>query len=254
MLRSSFGLCALALSFGGLLAGSVSADTVSLDASNDTWIRDGFSHASNGTDGVLDMRFSFTPYIQFDLSGLNIDQISSATLTVHKVASARNDTIVNGRFAVHGLPSQAGNTLQNWDELADFDPTDATNGLDFRNVGADHTLNTGNGVNLANVINLDAEDGANVTEVTNNTTGVATLTGQDLVNFLNSRVDDNGLVTFIFGIEGVNTGQGWGYASKENADANLHPQLDLEFTQVPEPGSLALIGLGSLLALRRRRF
>ncbi len=32
-------------------------------------------------------------YLRFDLSKLNIDAISSAELTLHKVPSSRNDTI-----------------------------------------------------------------------------------------------------------------------------------------------------------------
>lgn len=252
--HSSFSAWALAVSMGSLVAGVAGADTVSLDASNDTWIRDGVSHIANGDDAVLDVRFSFVPYVQFDMSGLDIDTISSATLRLWKVASARNDSLTTGRFSAYGLDSSiAGTTLQNWDELDDFSPTDATNGLDFRNVGVDWA-NSGNGTVEANLFNLNPETGASVTESLNNTTGEIVLTGADLIAFLNTRADDNGLVTFILPIQGEETsGRGWGIASKEHATEALRPQLDLEFTAVPEPGSLALVGLGSLLVLRRRR-
>lgn len=242
------------------------ADTASLGASNDTWIRDGFSHASNGTDGVLDARLTFVPYIQFDMSTLNISSISDATLTLWKVASARNDTIVNGRFATYGLTDTPTNALQYWDELADFDPGDATNGLDFRNTGIEWSAtysgpiagNEGNpniqsgGVDRSVLTSLDLDDGANVTESVNNTTGEIVLSGPDLVSFLNSRASDDGLVTFLLPVE-ADGGRGWGIASKENANSSLHPQLDLVFTSVPEPSSIAMLALASLALIGSRQ-
>ena len=230
-------------------AGTASADFANLTSSNDTYIRDGRSHAVNGTTDNMDFRFDFTSYFQFDMSALNIDTVSSATLTLHKIANVRNDTMVTGRASTFGLPNLPGNTLQFWDELADFDPGDATNGLDFRNVGNDWLVGTG--AVAANLVNLDGDLGANVTETADNGTGVYTITGPDLVSFLNDRADDGGLVTFTVEATPTN-GQGWGWATKENADSSLHPQLSLEFT-VPEPGSLALLGLGGLAMLRRRR-
>lgn len=230
------------------------AATIVLPASNDTWIRDGRSHTTNGIDPVLDERLSFVPYIQFDMSGLNVDTISSATLRLWKVGSARNDTITNSRFGTYGLPNLPGNTAQNWHETLDFDPNDATNGLDFRNVGLEHTLNVGNGLDLARAVSLDPEDGGvNVTETVNNTTGAIVVTGDDLVAFLNTRADDNGLVTFMFPIE--DPARGFGLASKENADPLLHPSLELEFSvAVPEPTALGLgLVAAATLASRRRK-
>lgn len=240
-------------------ASPAAAESMSLGASNDTWIRDGFSHAANGVDPVLDWRLSFVPYIQFDLSGLPIETVSDATLTITKVPGNRNDTIVNTRFATYGVPNLPGNTAQGWHEVLDFDPLDATNGLDFRNVGAEHTLNTGDGVDRGLVVSLDPEDGvADVTETFTPVAGATsgettiTLTGAALVSFLNDRVSDGGLVTFVFPFEQANRGAG--IASKENANPDFHPRLDLVYTVVPEPATLVLGSLAGLaLAGFRRR-
>ncbi|QDU55505.1 PEP-CTERM sorting domain-containing protein [Aeoliella mucimassa] len=243
------------------LAGPATAATISLDSSSDTWIRDGRSYSANGIDGVLDARTEFVPYVQFDMSGLDIDSITDAALRLWKVPSARNDTIVTGRYATYGLSDLPGNTLQNWHETDDFDPGDATNGLDFRNTGAEwspnYTATTGtqaNGIDRDLLTSLDMEDGANVVESVNNSTGEIVLTGADLIAFLNSRADDNGLVTFLLPVE-ADGGRGWGIASKENVDSALHPQLDLTYSaNVPEPTSLVLCGLaGAMLLVARRR-
>lgn len=253
------------LLLAGLLAVSVGtsvhAATMSLPANNDTWIRNDRSHAANGVDAVLDWRLSFVPYIQFDMSGLMVDTISNATLTVTKVPSARNDGVNGARFATYGLLDMVDNTLQYWDELADFDPNDATNGLDFRNVGLEHTLDTGDGVDRSRVLSLDPEDGtADVVETFAAAPGAASgettiaLTGQALVDFLNDRADANGMVTFVFPFE--QSDRGAGLASKEHSTSDWHPRLDIEYTaQVPEPTSIALCSLAGLglLATRRRK-
>ena len=208
-------------------------ESESLSVSNDTYIRDGLTHLVTGVSEFLDTRdgAKFVPYIQFDLSGLKIDTVLSATLTLHKVAGSRNDAINNVRFATYGLPDLPGNTLQFWQELEDFDPTDETNGLDFRNVGLDFNLDADSGVDRKLLTSLDPEDGTiGLVETVDNETGIIALTGETLVGFLNDRVDQDGLVTLIFPLENGGADRGYGIASKENPDSSLHPVLDLEFT------------------------
>ncbi|MBX3435397.1 MAG: rhamnogalacturonan lyase [Pirellulales bacterium] len=59
------------------------------------------------------------------------------------------------------------------------------------------------------------------------------LTGPDLIAFLNSRVDDNGLATFVIPVEATG-GLGYGLASKEHANEILRPKLELTFTEKAE--------------------
>ena len=127
-------------------------------------------------------------YLRFDLSGLTIEDLTDATLTLYKQPGSRNDTIVTPRFKNYGLTNAAGNTSQTWDEST----------LSTANVGVEYTNVGGDGVDVSQLFNLDADNGANITESINNTTGAPqTLTGPDLVAFLESRVADEGLVTFI---------------------------------------------------------
>lgn len=242
------------------VAGTSSAQTATVTPSNDTWIRDGFSHTVTGPDGALNAFATFVPYIQFDLSGLNIDDITNATLSLNLPGGgSRNDTLNAARFGVQGLPAIDGNTNQLWDELSDFDPTDATNGLDFRNVGLEWGVGFEDGVDYTRLVNLDPERGASTTEVLNDVAKTAVLTGSDLVSFLNTRVDDNGYVTFLLPFsDGTANNRGFGYASKDNANPALAPALTLTYTAletpVPEPttATVALMAGGLLLGRRRR--
>lgn len=237
---------ALLLALAGTLlaAGSALAVPIQLIPVADTYTRDG---VGAGSAENLDVRGfgggDFVAYIRFDLSGLGIDTIISSTLTLHETAGSRNDGITNGRHQLYGLTNASGNTPQNWLEATDIDP-----GAEYDNTG-------GNGIDLAQVFNLDADAGANVTESVPGTDGVAvTTSGLDLVTFLNSRVDDNGLVTFIVAIDADN--RGYGFASRENSNSDLRPTLLLDYTaipQVPEPGSVALLSLGLVALLGRRR-
>ena len=209
-----------------LIANSAQADIIT--ASADTYTRTGVN-AGTATD--LDVRGfgsgDFEAYIRFDLSGLTAP-IQSATLKLRETAGSRNDGITLDRHELHGLLNLPGNTPQDWDESIDLDP-----GAEYDNVG-------GNRLDLNQVVNLDAEDGADVVETVPGTDNVdVTTSGPDLVSFLNGRLGDGGLATFIVTINA--SGRGYGFASRENADPNFVPMLDV--TLVPEPASLALLSL-----------
>lgn len=235
------------------LAVSSHAATISLTSSNDTYLRNNFSHAANGVTDNMDFRYDFTSYFQFDMSGLGGSvNITGATLTLHKIANVRNDSLTTGRAATYGLNNIAGNTEQNWDETAAgwSGVTGEDHGLDYRNVGNEWL--SGTGAIAENLTVLDQDNGANVTETANNTTGLYTISGPDLVTFLNNRIADNGFVTFV--VEATDTGgRGWGWATKEHADSALHPTLSITYSVVPEPSAALLGGLGLVGLLRRRR-
>jgi hypothetical protein len=188
----------------------------------------------------------FVSYIRFDMSTLNIGEISSATLSLYRIQGSRNDGITNDRHEVQGLLSLPGNTPQNWDELGATGLSTATAGLEYSPAAA-------NSVDLTRVVNLDPADGANITETVGAAPIATTITGPDLVSFLNSRADDGGLVTFVVSIN-ANNDRGYGFASKENGDAALHPSLTLEYTEVPEPAGAALLAVALVVtaAVRRR--
>jgi hypothetical protein len=257
--HSSHHPVAALLGLAGLLAAApVSAQIVtSLVSSNDTFLRNDRSYTVNGVTDNMDFRLDFTSYFQFDMSSLAIDEILGATLTLHKLAKERNDTMVADRVEVYGLPTLAGNTEQNWHETAGGWQTrvpERNHGLDFRNVGNDWL--SGTGAVAAQLVNLDARTGANVTESVSGGT-VYTLTGPDLISFLSTRASDGGLVTFV--VENPVSPQGWGWATKDHADSALHPTLTLTFTEgltlIPEPSVLTLLlgSLGLLAIVGRRR-
>lgn len=189
-----------------------------------TSVADTFTAAgiNAGTAQVLDALDANGPgdravYLRFDLSGIDLANIVSATLTLQKTAGSRNDTIVADRFDVYGLVNAPGLTPQNWNEAT----------LAEGNVGTEYTNTSGNGLDTSQLFNLNQESGANVTEVVNNSISPQQLTGPDLLAFLNARKSDGGLATFITYVD-AGANRGWGYGSKENTNPNMRPTLALD--------------------------
>jgi hypothetical protein len=182
-------------------------------------------------------------YVRFDLSALGAVTIESATLTFTKAQATRNDTLVAGRFALVGLNNIAGNTPQDWVETS----------LTGANAGDEYLGGGLEPIDLTKVTNLDMDDGIAVTETIVNggaVGGTVTLTGQALIDFLQSRVNDGGLVTFITTFPGTDS-KGYGLATQEHATEAYRPILQL--TYIPEPATLVLMGLGGLLSAVRKR-
>ncbi len=198
-----------------------------LVAEADTYTRAG---VDAGSAPVLDALDANGPgdravYVRFDLSAVDLSQVTVATLKLYKTGGTRSDTIIADRFDVYGLLPLAGNTPQNWNEA-----TLADTGL-----GAEYTSTGGDGPDTSRLFNLDAESGANVTEAVNNADGAArSLSGPDLLAFLTARKADGGLATFVTYVD-AGAVRGWGYSSREAADSALRPVLELDGAVVVDP-------------------
>ena len=242
-----------AILFLSATSGVVFADTLTLNPDADTYTRPGYDH--NGivpsTDPTLNIYGQngndFMAYLRFDLSALPVGAtIDSATFTVYYEAGTRSYSIVTGRFANFGLLDVSGNTPQNW-------PTD------FDGTGIGQEYGTGTFADLTTAVsngwlfNLDADNGADVTETIGGSAAgdPESLSGPDLVSFLNGQIADGGSATIISAIDAEN--RGYGYASVDNSDSSLWPALTLTYTVVPEPSTLALVGLGLFGCVVRRR-
>ncbi|TWT37626.1 Rhamnogalacturonan endolyase YesW precursor [Posidoniimonas corsicana] len=196
-----------------------------LVAEADTYTQSG---VGAGDAAVLDTLDANGPgdrvtYVRFDVSGIDFDAYESVSLNLFKTAGARNDTIITGRFDVYGLLDMAGNTPQDWDEAT----------LAEGGVGLEYTAVGGDGLDVSRLFNLDEESGADVTEVVENVDGAAqSISGPDLIAFLESRQADDGLATFVTYVDAGNY-RGWGYGSRENADPAMRPVLTLDDGQPP---------------------
>jgi hypothetical protein len=189
----------------------------------DTSLRDANPDGANTYMDVRGGSVDRAGYLRFDLSELSSlgpGTLQNVSLTLSKVAGSRNDTINNGRFSLHGLNNVAGNTPQNWSEAT------------LTRTGAVIPGQEWNGsVPLTNAITngwiTDLDDGvAGISEVI--ASDVVTITGSALEAFLQSRINDGGLVTFIIACEDSND-RGYGIASKENATPSLRPRLQLTY-------------------------
>lgn len=221
------------LVMGSLLSALCSAEqTATLTSIADTGIRD----TSNpfGSDPYMYIYGASNTYhmgyVRFDLRPLDIHTVVNAQLVMTVSGGApRNDNLTTGRFAAYGLNHVPGNTPQDWNEAA----------LNKSNTGLEvNWANGGGTMDFSRVTNLDANDGAGTTESiaggTYHTGTTMTLTGQPLVNFLQSRVDDNGLATFIIR-QRDGGGRGYGLATKENPEQSYRPALQITYVPADSP-------------------
>ena len=207
------------------VAGSVQAEVITLESAADTWIQNAdVTHGSDPNMVLMGANTDYSGYVRFDLAAHNVISVEDATLTftVFNIPKPpyRNDTVVGGRFSLYGLDNVAGNTPQNWDE----------NALDESNIGIEWSTNGGDP--LINVTDLD-DDVEGITETVTNGPGggwdmgtTITITGGPLVNFIQSRIDDDGLATFIL-CNNDTADRGYGLGTRENDNEDVRPRLEL---------------------------
>ncbi|UCC97593.1 MAG: hypothetical protein JSW66_17335, partial [Phycisphaerales bacterium] len=203
------------------IVGGVQADTIAVGSDADTYVQNDTVY---GNEVYMYLHnANYVGYLRFDLAAHNVLSVESATLILTYSGNApRNDTLNNGRFALSGLDNVAGNTPQDWDEAV----------LSVSNVGAEYGTNGGDP--LVNVTSLNddipgitedvAATGANYWDPGGTT---VTISGDPLVSFIQNRIDDNGLVTFLLEFPGGGSGRGYGLASKENDTEQWRPRLEL---------------------------
>lgn len=211
-----------------LLVIQCSADvTNTFVSSADTGIRDATNVYGSDTYMYIYGGSSYNMgYVRFDLSGLGIYQVVSASLKFTiETGAPRADVMNTGRFSLHGLQDVQGNTPQDWDETT----------LNRSQTGAEVDWNTGGGtLDMSRLVNLDGADVPEITETTVPSAGsweagtTVTVTGNPLNSFLQSRLDDDGRVTFIIRCEATN-GRGYGLAARENANELYRPVLELTY-------------------------
>ncbi len=234
----------LALILLMMVMGSTHAETVTMTSDADTWLRGGQS--PKGSDGYLDIMgyYDFSGIYRFDLSSLGVISISDASLTLTVTGDCwrRNDTFTTGRLALFGMNNVEGNTPQDWDE--------ATFTADMSGAEWTGVMPMDDSVANGRVVNLDADNGANTVETGGGSAAAGTsitLSGDDLVTFLQSRVFDGGLASFFAG-NPLNEQRGYGLATKEYAVAEYHPVLEITYEPIayaylPQPEDEASVSL-----------
>lgn len=175
-------------------------------------------------------------YVRFDLGAINVKTVLDAQLVLRNsptVDSAghdeRNDGINAGRFALYGLNNVAGNTPQDWDESTLTETTagtELTGGFPKTDFTDGRLANLDGGVEGVAITESIVDDPALDYWIAGNYT--ITISGQALIDFLQARVDDDGLVTFIIACPDSNS-RGYGIGTRENTNEAYRPVLSLTY-------------------------
>lgn len=233
--------------------------TTNLVSSNDAavWYRTddpAYGSAVTGADVDMDV-YNHVPlaafaYMQFDLSelGSNIVVIS-ASLEVTKVstnpvqafAGVHSDSdavIVDSRTAFYGLNNVVGNTAQHWSEAS----------LSFNTAGDEITTGSALGSDPFNTASGRTTDLNGLESISGGT--VVTVAGSELDAFVQSRITDGGLATFMLDFESAETGKGFAFNTRNSGLSNAMPTLTLNYTiGEPPPQSVLLVDNGGTAAL-----
>ncbi len=229
-----------------LLGVTAQAETIALGSDADTYIRGGNGpYGSDVLMGIYGGSYDFSGYLRFDLSSLGGIEITDASLTLTVTGGyLRNDTLVTGRFGLYALNNVAGNTPQGWDEST----------LVWETAGAEWTGVVPMDLTGARVVDMDMETNPNITETIVAGPGGAwdvgttmTVSGSDLVAFLQGRVNDGGLANFI-ATNPDGALRAYGLASKENAVEAHRPILEITYSPIkhaflPDPADDAMVPL-----------
>ena len=173
-------------------------------------------------------------YLRFDLSSFNGEEFTDARLEL--TAFSANST--SKTFAIYAInDADAGDNDQ---DLGGYDP----DGITWNNAPANDNINDDNDI-LANATLLGTFNG-------NAPNATAIFDDQALLDLLNA--DTDGMVTLIItslGISSDFTSTVYQFYSSETSNADYFPRLVVSI--VPEPSTFALLGLGAMALIRRRR-
>ena len=205
------------------------AETITIGTDADTYMRDGRGPFGDYTYMRIHGQYDFPGYVRYDLSpeGLGVSgpiEISDAILTFVRCETYANYGQTAGRFTAYGMNNVEGNTAQDWDEGA----------LTWNNAGEewDGEIPMVSSVADGRVVSFEPDDGADTVETIiptddGSTPGtIVTLTGPDVVAFLQGRVYDGGLATIIIGNPADNRELGFG--TKENTLGYI-PSLEITY-------------------------
>lgn len=208
-----------------LMAGGVQAAVIDIPASADASVTSDAPTLNDQSSNYWRTQTQDNAYVRFDLP-VDFGTATSASLLVHPIVAA------NQWMGVFGVPY----ANDNWTE----------NGINYNNQPA-HTNTDGSADNVALQIGSAATDGNGYQTVA----GVgAPYYGTEFLAFLNGAPGAGKTsVSFAFNAVYGNTGLGY-FDTRESASP---PILHLEYTPVPEPTSIALLGAGALFLGRRRR-